>query len=57
MYAESICFQRMTVLIDTWWNVNRQDSNRDQLQCLVLIDTWWNVNMKDISEFLLDNEF
>ena len=33
-----------SVLIDTWWNVNKA------LSCLptdirsVLIDTWWNVN-------------
>ena len=33
-----------TVLIDTWWNVNKF-SNASFLHAKrVLIDTWWNVN-------------
>ena len=34
----------LTVLIDTWWNVN-ETHRIFFLNCyLVLIDTWWNVN-------------
>ena len=33
-----------SVLIDTWWNVNKL-IHTVQCTCdLVLIDTWWNVN-------------
>ena len=33
------------VLIDTWWNVNREDCHTLILTDTVLIDTWWNVNI------------
>ena len=32
------------VLIDTWWNVNKQDVTIFVMDEIVLIDTWWNVN-------------
>ncbi len=35
---------KMTVLIDTWWNVNSDNSSDAVLAGRVLIDTWWNVN-------------
>ena len=33
------------VLIDTWWNVNSQNSTKRSHMKIVLIDTWWNVNV------------
>ena len=32
------------VLIDTWWNVNVREIERNLIRYGVLIDTWWNVN-------------
>ena len=32
------------VLIDTWWNVNIDGTNKSLESVSVLIDTWWNVN-------------
>ena len=32
------------VLIDTWWNVNREQTFPIGRILKVLIDTWWNVN-------------
>ena len=32
------------VLIDTWWNVNDENTNVSFTLRKVLIDTWWNVN-------------
>ena len=34
----------LSVLIDTWWNVNTDGYTLDQIAENVLIDTWWNVN-------------
>ena len=34
-----------TVLIDTWWNVNKSGYHVFANVPKVLIDTWWNVNM------------
>ena len=36
----------MTVLIDTWWNVNTFTHWMKRRSESVLIDTWWNVNTK-----------
>ena len=33
------------VLIDTWWNVNKEYLDTTKAIDGVLIDTWWNVNM------------
>ena len=33
-----------SVLIDTWWNVNKKTSRFITNDASVLIDTWWNVN-------------
>ena len=37
---------RVTVLIDTWWNVNAYVLSVASTSLFVLIDTWWNVNVK-----------
>ena len=34
----------VTVLIDTWWNVNKFVYYKLCNTRFVLIDTWWNVN-------------
>ena len=34
-----------TVLIDTWWNVNKYFLLENVVGDKVLIDTWWNVNV------------
>ena len=34
----------VTVLIDTWWNVNVGEITGLTVFEGVLIDTWWNVN-------------
>ena len=34
----------LSVLIDTWWNVNAADPTVYVFLLTVLIDTWWNVN-------------
>ena len=39
------------VLIDTWWNVNREDCHTLILTDTVLIDTWWNVNVHVVNRF------
>ena len=36
--------QTVTVLIDTWWNVNTLLQSLQLQAEQVLIDTWWNVN-------------
>ena len=36
----------ITVLIDTWWNVNLILAIESSFFCMVLIDTWWNVNAR-----------
>ena len=36
---------RLSVLIDTWWNVNLFDKQFITHSYGVLIDTWWNVNV------------
>ena len=33
-----------SVLIDTWWNVNKNANLAFMEIFAVLIDTWWNVN-------------
>ena len=33
-----------SVLIDTWWNVNKILAIKSHKILTVLIDTWWNVN-------------
>ena len=33
-----------SVLIDTWWNVNKVRAKVFEEGKPVLIDTWWNVN-------------
>ena len=37
-------FDSITVLIDTWWNVNSFNPLSYNERANVLIDTWWNVN-------------
>ena len=37
--------EHLTVLIDTWWNVNNYEDAENLLEKIVLIDTWWNVNI------------
>ena len=37
-------FKCSLVLIDTWWNVNRDHPIAFSFDVYVLIDTWWNVN-------------
>ena len=39
------CFFIVLVLIDTWWNVNREKDIFINTGTKVLIDTWWNVNV------------
>ena len=38
--------QTVTVLIDTWWNVNTLLQSLQLQAEQVLIDTWWNVNVR-----------
>ena len=40
----STAYDDVTVLIDTWWNVNAVVSVTVTPSSAVLIDTWWNVN-------------
>ena len=40
MYISNV---KISVLIDTWWNVNNPTAVLQQ-PLKVLIDTWWNVN-------------
>ena len=42
----------VTVLIDTWWNVNKFVYYKLCNTRFVLIDTWWNVN-KELADNLL----
>ena len=37
--------KQVTVLIDTWWNVNTVSITKENGVTTVLIDTWWNVNV------------
>ena len=43
----------ISVLIDTWWNVNTSEIKRSYQTAYVLIDTWWNVNIQSYS-FVID---
>ena len=40
----------LTVLIDTWWNVNSAERAHFNVISKVLIDTWWNVNSELVSQ-------
>ena len=40
----SVVACKKTVLIDTWWNVNKEYLDTTKAIDGVLIDTWWNVN-------------
>ena len=40
----------ISVLIDTWWNVNINFSGKMAQMSTVLIDTWWNVNTNSAQE-------
>ena len=42
----------LIVLIDTWWNVNKDTPQNRNKAMRVLIDTWWNVNFADCSKYL-----
>ena len=42
------------VLIDTWWNVNQDNSCRIFQNNFVLIDTWWNVNKLMLADVFPD---
>ena len=46
MYSRMELTAWVTVLIDTWWNVNMDQGMLYQTADAVLIDTWWNVNVK-----------
>ena len=48
--------KKLSVLIDTWWNVNETTHNLQYLSKYVLIDTWWNVNVRDEIIFDLQNQ-
>ena len=41
-----------TVLIDTWWNVNKILAIKSHKILTVLIDTWWNVNYVSFQLYL-----
>ena len=43
-----------SVLIDTWWNVNRYYRNETWGNSKVLIDTWWNVNLITMFSFCFE---
>ena len=44
-----------TVLIDTWWNVNRGTGEDILKHFAVLIDTWWNVNhFEEINKHIVE---
>ena len=44
-YAKQLATNKgLSVLIDTWWNVNQFLIQFQKGQFHVLIDTWWNVN-------------
>ena len=48
----------MSVLIDTWWNVNNCKITMEERQYIVLIDTWWNVNLSVFDNVgILDKSF
>ena len=42
----------LTVLIDTWWNVNIRLHPFLSTHRQVLIDTWWNVNYVSFQLYL-----
>ena len=45
-------FVPASVLIDTWWNVNKDHIAYTIPVYPVLIDTWWNVNyIREHSQF------
>ena len=44
MYLYDPFLTSYTVLIDTWWNVNKIKAKVFEEGKPVLIDTWWNVN-------------
>ena len=47
--------QAISVLIDTWWNVNLEEERWKSTGVTVLIDTWWNVNIIDTSKMTLND--
>ena len=47
----------VSVLIDTWWNVNVEDTINGCNDLIVLIDTWWNVNITHSSHRYLVSGF
>ena len=47
MYVIVIRYPMIPVLIDTWWNVNKEPGCLGSTSSNVLIDTWWNVNSED----------
>ena len=48
---------KVTVLIDTWWNVNINDAPFLIALFVVLIDTWWNVNINTTGIIIKDIMF
>ncbi len=44
MSTVGLVYELITVLIDTWWNVNKNQRPIRFVCFRVLIDTWWNVN-------------
>ena len=44
----------ISVLIDTWWNVNHVSDIMISKVNIVLIDTWWNVNSSFLTPFPSD---
>ena len=49
------CFT--TVLIDTWWNVNKLRDTPVLADRIVLIDTWWNVNFFSTNSSIRSSSF
>ena len=45
---DAIMSLAVSVLIDTWWNVNHIKTKLNHFTIIVLIDTWWNVNNNTI---------
>ena len=54
-YVFLIPIRKNLVLIDTWWNVNKDEQVSLLSRNSVLIDTWWNVNiscvLQDVKTF------
>ena len=47
----------LSVLIDTWWNVNCIIIYHRCVCIAVLIDTWWNVNVETIASGFAEMPF